>query len=223
MKINVIASGSKGNCTIVNSAVMLDAGVTLKTIQKALNYDLPDCLLVTHEHQDHANFNTIKEFLLRGVDVFMTAGTCNALGLQPSYNLHLMNWLPVKVGEYTFTAVPVQHDAAQPAAFSVTYGDERLLYLTDAKDVPLFGDFTHLVIEANFFESSLQSSSIDDKQRQRIFDNHLSIERLAQYLKDNPCNTLSEVHLIHVSSRHGDPDAFKAIVEKIVNVPVFVH
>ena len=223
MKINVIASGSDGNCTVINSSVMLDAGVPLKAIQKALNYDLPEFALITHEHSDHANFTTIKELLLRGVEVYMTAGTSNALGLQPCYNLHLTDWLPVKVGEYTFTAVPVTHDAAQPAAFSVNYGDERLLYLTDAKDVPIYGDFTHLVIESNFFESSLKSSSIDDKQRQRIFENHLSFERLARYLKDNPYSTLQEVHLIHVSKRHGDGDAFKSAMENIINVPIYVH
>lgn len=223
MKINVIASGSDGNCSIVNSSVMLDAGISLKAIQKALNYDLPSYALVTHEHSDHANFNTIKELLLRGVDVFMTAGTADALGLNHCYNLHFMDWLPVNVGEYTFTAIPIQHDAAQPAAFSINYGDERLLYLTDAKDVPIYGDFTHMIIESNFFESSLKSSTIDDKQRQRIFNNHLSFERLARYLKDNPYTTLSEVHLIHVSKRHGDPDAFKSALGKIIDIPVFVH
>ena len=223
MKIQVIASGSDGNCTVINSTVMLDAGVPLKAIQKALNYDLPEYALITHEHSDHANLTTLKELLLRGVDVYMTAGTCDALGLQPCYNLHLMDWTSVKAGEYTFTAVPVTHDAAQPVAFSVNYGDEKLLYLTDAKDVPIYGDFTHMVIESNFFESSLKSSSIDDKQRQRIFENHLSFERLARYLNDNPYSSLQEVHLIHVSKRHGDGDAFKAALENIINVPIYVH
>ena len=223
MEINVMASGSKGNCTVLDSDVLLDAGISFKRLQNALDYKLPSYALITHEHSDHANYNTIKELVLRGVDVYMTAGTCNALGLQPCYNLHLTEWTPVKVGEYTFTAIPVTHDAAEPAAFSVNCGDERLLYLTDAQDVPIYGDFTHLVIEANFFESSLKSSSIDDKQRQRIFNNHLSFERLARYLKDNPYSTLQEVHLIHVSKRHGDGDAFKAALEKIIDVPIYVH
>lgn len=53
--VNVISSGSKGNCYVANingTQILLECGVPIKVIQKALNFKLSniDACLVTHEH-----------------------------------------------------------------------------------------------------------------------------------------------------------------------------
>ncbi len=231
MVVQVIASGSKGNCTVLNSAVMLDAGISFKRLQQALNYQLPEYALITHEHGDHANKATIKELLLRGVEVYMTVGTCDALGLESAYNLHAikphLNTM-IQAGGYVIGMFDVVHDAAEPAGFVVVHGDESILYVTDLAEVPIFGDFTKIIIETNYSVERLIMSRIDGHQRDRILANHLAIEKVADYFKTfksrNFLGALQEIHLIHLSTRHGDGEEFKKILEQITgDIPIYTH
>ena len=61
MKIKILTSGSKANCSLIicdNTKILIDAGVSSKKIETALN-DINidpqtlDGILVTHEHIDH--------------------------------------------------------------------------------------------------------------------------------------------------------------------------
>ena len=60
---HILASGSTGNCTVLEfdgEAVMIDAGISWKKIQKAMDIEGVDqflikAILVTHEHGDHAS------------------------------------------------------------------------------------------------------------------------------------------------------------------------
>ena len=61
MKIIVLASGSKGNATYIEtneSKILIDAGISYKQVKDRLlthNIELTtlDAILVTHEHTDH--------------------------------------------------------------------------------------------------------------------------------------------------------------------------
>lgn len=57
MNYNIISSGSKGNCVIIND-VMVDAGVPFRSIKKYL-YDIK-YLLLTHVHSDHIKPKTLQ-------------------------------------------------------------------------------------------------------------------------------------------------------------------
>lgn len=69
------------------------------------------------------------------------------------------------------------------------------------------GDFTKIIVEANFSEPVLLNSGLDEYQKLRVLQNHLSIEQAITFLKDYPT---AEVHLIHISTRHGDGNEFRA-------------
>ena len=88
--MRILASGSKSNCYAFcdgTATILLECGLTIgKTLNK-LAYKLPDAILVTHEHSDHAR-STLK-FLERGVEIFMTAGTADALKVK-RHNLHIL-------------------------------------------------------------------------------------------------------------------------------------
>ena len=61
MKVKVIASGSTGNCTYVETKdhkILIDTGISKKGIEVALNsieveFKEIDTVLITHEHDDH--------------------------------------------------------------------------------------------------------------------------------------------------------------------------
>lgn len=61
MRIKILASGSTGNCTYVETAdhkLLIDVGISKKAIESGLesigiSLDRIDTLLITHEHDDH--------------------------------------------------------------------------------------------------------------------------------------------------------------------------
>ncbi|MZK62262.1 MBL fold metallo-hydrolase, partial [Clostridium beijerinckii] len=78
--IKVLASGSTGNCYIVQAGdeiLLLECGINFKNIKQGLGFDLSKVkgCLVTHEHKDHSK--AINEVMKAGIDVYMSEGTMN--------------------------------------------------------------------------------------------------------------------------------------------------
>lgn len=229
--IKVIASGSSGNCTALNCGkvtILLDAGIGFDRIQRALNFRNPTAALITHEHGDHAKPSTIAELLKRGVDVYMTKGTAEALKLDNSHRLHLIeSGTRYELDEFKFYATPTIHDAAEPVMYSIGNAKFNVRYIVDSGKIPLkFALTDYLLIETNYLSSNLQDASIDQTQKDRISKNHLSVEKVLEWLKRNIfLERLKEVHLIHISKRHGDGEIFRQMVQAAVgdDVEVFAH
>ena len=88
--MKILASGSKGNCYAFcddKATILIECGLPIQKTLELLNWKLPDAILVTHEHSDHAR-STLK-FLERGVEMYMTAGTAESLKLK-RHNLHII-------------------------------------------------------------------------------------------------------------------------------------
>lgn len=239
LEVKVIASGSSGNCTLVKSSagenIILDAGIPYKTISAAAEYKPIDYALITHEHADHANKATIKSLLERGTEIFMTEGTKRKLNLEERHNLHTLkvseltntSWL---IGNCYFFARLVQHDAADPVIFKVTDGKDTILYLTDAGKIPenFTTPFTKILIETNYSEAALAESSVDEYQKKRLAKYHLSYEKVQAYFKflkyETLLESLKEVHLMHISQRHGDGAEFKEMLSEVLGeIPIYTH
>lgn len=236
--IEVLVTGSKGNCYLLTSGetrILLDCGLAYKKTLKLLDYKLPTAVLVTHEHKDHAQ--AAEDFIKHGVDVYMTTGTAMALGLETNHRLHLIDDKEFSPdGRFDFWSFEVQHDAAEPVNFlihskvdSIFYSadkEERILYLTDLGKVPRFNclDATKILLETNFSEQDLTNSSIDERQKRRIAENHLSVEKAINFLESTDLSAVKEIYLIHISARHGDGKEFKNLIQKVVgnNIKVII-
>src|SRR6201998_2210383 len=85
VRMTVLASGSRGNSTIVSSSkarILLDAGLSCRELMKrmrAANEDPAtlDAILITHEHQDHVQGLSVLARKL-GVPVYFTHATHRA-------------------------------------------------------------------------------------------------------------------------------------------------
>ena len=58
MRITNLASGSKGNSTLIeldNKNILIDIGLPISNLEKRLENDFPkiDMLIITHTHVDH--------------------------------------------------------------------------------------------------------------------------------------------------------------------------
>ena len=102
MRMTVLASGSKGNSTVISSSrtrVLVDAGLSCRELLRrmALAGEDPttlDAILITHEHQDHvAGLGVLARRL--GIPVFFTEATHRAWirMLTPRTTMSYAKWL----------------------------------------------------------------------------------------------------------------------------------
>ena len=59
MNYNIISSGSQGNAVLLQGGILVDCGVTFKTLNPVL-YDVT-VVLLTHCHGDHFNRSTVRQ------------------------------------------------------------------------------------------------------------------------------------------------------------------
>ena len=131
MRMTVLASGSKGNSTLVSSSrtrILVDAGLSCRELLKRMhmaNEDPAaiDALLITHEHQDHVQGVAVLARKL-GVPVYFTQATHRAW----------MRWMmPHKRITYAAWLAQRQQDLAQKQAVASAAED-----ISCAEDAPEF-------------------------------------------------------------------------------------
>ena len=102
VRFTVLASGSKGNCTVVTGGrtrILVDAGLSCREIFRRMKLadEEPgtlDAIVVTHEHQDHVNGLAVTARKL-GIPVYFTEGTHRAWmrWLTPRRQMTYSQWL----------------------------------------------------------------------------------------------------------------------------------
>lgn len=102
VRFTVLASGSKGNSTVVSGGrtrILVDAGLSCRELfkrMKAADEDPAtlDAIIVTHEHQDHVNGLGVTARKL-GIPVYFTEGTHRAWmrWLKPRRQMTYKQWL----------------------------------------------------------------------------------------------------------------------------------
>jgi phosphoribosyl 1,2-cyclic phosphodiesterase len=228
LDITILASGSTGNCYLVNSGnamVMLDCGLSYRRIALLSRFCQPDAIFITHEHQDHVK--AAKDFMKRGVDIYTSAGTAEAEGLE-GHRLHIMkDRQSVSIDGMTVSAFNTQHDAAEPLGFLLDDGEDRLLYATDTYYLHYkFPGLTKIMIEANYaneiLEENVQNGSLPKSLEKRLRQSHFSLENLKKFFVANDLSKVKEIWLIHLSNGNANPIWFKEEIEALTGKPVYV-
>ena len=102
MRMTVLASGSKGNSTVVATSrtrILVDAGLSCREILKRMHIagEEPrslDAILITHEHQDHVQGVAVLARKL-GIPVYFTEMTHRAWlrWMHPRKRVTYADWL----------------------------------------------------------------------------------------------------------------------------------
>jgi phosphoribosyl 1,2-cyclic phosphodiesterase len=102
VRFTVLASGSKGNCTVVSSGrtrILVDAGLSCRELFRRMRLageepEELDAIVITHEHQDHINGLAVTARKLK-IPVYFTEGTHRAWMrlLAPRRQMTYAQWL----------------------------------------------------------------------------------------------------------------------------------
>lgn len=218
----VLASGSKGNATLVCSErtrILVDAGLSAKELCRRLDgtpvrpKDL-DGIVLSHEHQDHVRgCGTLCRRC--GCPVYLSGGTLENLPPQVGTLPHrriFQSGSGFTIGDLSVHPFAVSHDAGEPAGFVIEHDGCRLGICTDlgvatelvkARLAGCHG----LVLEANHDMQLLIDGPYpwELKQRIRSRHGHLSNTDSFALLEHLHHARLQAVVFAHLSEVNNDP------------------
>ena len=230
-------SGSSGNSLFVqteNTKLLIDAGVSAKKIQEALeglqvDPSSIDGILITHEHTDHVQ--GLGTFAKKyNVPVFVNNKTLDYMPKQKE-KLGKNNIKNFEVGEkfeindLKIKSFSIPHDAANPCAFLLSKDDKSIGIATDIGHMTNSiikelepSDF--LLLEANYEPEVLKFSPYPYKLKQRIAgpNGHLPNEEAGKTISYLLKNNLKQAMLGHLSKENNFPElAYKTVVEELIS------
>ncbi|MBO5376167.1 MAG: MBL fold metallo-hydrolase [Bacilli bacterium] len=233
MRIQVLASGSKGNCTYIESnttKVLIDAGINYTRIKKELdkiNVDLLslDGILISHTHSDHINglASVIKKI---DTQVFVKEELCQELKkIIPERNIEIIDG-NFTIGDLDIELITASHDV--PAyGFIINDSEKSIVYLTDTGYInrryfELTKNKDVYIIESNHDEKMLMEGPYPYILKQRVISDkgHLSNRYTGKYLNKTIGDNTKYIVLAHISENNNDPElALNQIKEELIDNP----
>jgi phosphoribosyl 1,2-cyclic phosphodiesterase len=229
MRAWTLGSGSRGNGMVIESGgrrLLVDCGFGPRTLAMRLKAigvapESIEGLLVTHEHQDHAQGVERAHHKWRW-PVYGAAATLAAIrGLPPRSRVALDGQPSYALEAFTIDAIAVPHDAASPLAYVITAkaNGARVGIAHDLGKVPapLRERFAHcdaLCIEANHDTVMLRDGPYPAMLKARIRGGfgHLSNEVAGELIAGLMHRGLQAVVLLHLSETNNTPQVAERTV-----------
>lgn len=186
MKISVLASGSLGNVTYIETAeakILIDCGLNFKQLGLRLDVhnltiDTLDGVFITHEHNDHVKGLNV---LLKKIDTtcYLTEETHKSFRYQISQNIkeHQISYIQpyesVILKDMEIFPFSISHDASDAVGYVIKAEGMKIVYITDigylpSKDIELLSNADLYVFEANYDVTMLFTSNRPFYLKQRI-------------------------------------------------------
>lgn len=210
MKVTVIASGSKGNATLIetkNKNMLIDAGITANEIKKRLKKDVKiDLLFITHAHIDHIKGlkSIVKEYnpsVYSRNDEVIKKNICNIIYFNEPYKLE----------DLEISFFNLSHDS-DCIGLNIKENDKELVYITDTgyinkKILTSIVNKDMYIIESNHDVKMLMNGKYPFFLQQRILSDkgHLSNKDCSRYLSNIIGNNTKCVILAHLSEENNTP------------------
>lgn len=219
MKIKIISSGSKANCTLISCGktnILIDAGPTASFISTELekeNLTPKDikAIIITHTHSDH----------IKGLQTFLkktNAKVCvteekieDIIKIVPASSIELIDKF-FQLDDVFIELLPLSHDVSCDGMI-IKYDDKELVYITDTgyvnkKYLPKLTNKDLYIVETNYNEEMLMNGPYPYLLKQRILGDsgHLSNRYTGKLLSKCIGPNTKYVFLAHISENNNTYD-----------------
>jgi len=207
LRVSILASGSSGNLTLLetqSTRILVDAGLGKRETLARLasvgcEIDHLDAVLVTHEHADHCNGLPQVLGIWKSPPLYVTEPTLDALqrSLPETFKKRLKGVEKIvggrhfSIGDIEIDPFLVPHDAADPIAFAFRSNGSKMAICTDLGYIPEHVKFhlrgsDLLVLESNHDLDMLKVGPYPWVVKQRIMSRHghLSNHAVSEFLAD---------------------------------------
>lgn len=222
MRITNLASGSKGNSTLIelnNKNILIDIGLPISNLEKRLENKFPkiDILIITHTHVDH--IKGLKSIIRSQNPVIYTLE--NDLGEKVvSNNINYQK--TIEEDDLMIELFEVSHDVPCVGVY-IKYKDKEIVYITDTgyiKDKLLkkYKNKDVYILESNYEEEMLRNGKYPYHLKQRIRSDrgHISNEDACKYLKKLIGDKTKYVMLAHLSEENNTAEIVDERMEKLI-------
>lgn len=225
MKIINLASGSKGNSTLIktkNKNILIDVGLPLSNLEKRLDKEFPkiDILIITHTHIDH----------IKGLKSIIKAQNPEIYTIEndisekvSSSKIH--NEKNINIDNLEIELFELSHDVPCAGVY-LKEDNTELVYMTDTgyvKDKVLkkYQNKDIYILESNYEEEMLNNGPYPYHLKQRIRSDrgHISNEDSCRYLKKLIGEKTKCIMLAHLSEENNSPlkveERISSLISKI--------
>lgn len=204
MRLKCLGSSSSGNCYILENeteALVIEAGLPLKEVKRALDFNVRKikAVIISHEHGDHARY--LKDYEETGIAV-----------LKP---YEIEDYAKrFKFGGFSIMPFPLVHDV--PCfGFHIQHPEMgTLIYASDTEYIKYrFKNLDHILVECNHDKNLIQDDAVN---RTHVLEGHMELQTTKEFVRVNNNPYLRNVVLLHLSANNSNEEDFKRQIEEVV-------
>lgn len=237
-----LGSSSSGNGYLLDAGdevLMIECGIGMTEVKKALNWNIlnVNACLVSHHHQDHSKH--LKQVVKTGIKVLALQNVIDARLWGESFKAvkpfvkAIEPMHGYKVGSFKVYAFDLSHannDRSECPCVGFIIEQPKmgkLMFVTDTMMLRYsFPGVDHIMIEANYSDEILTqkiaAGETDEWERPRLLASHLELHQTGAILTRPQYQSAQEIVLLHLSSRHSDPEMFRNYIESTTGKPTYV-
>lgn len=241
MNISVLASGSRGNCTLIhddNNAILIDMGISTRKLKQALaqlhlNIEDLDGIFITHEHIDHiCGLKTLtKNYSL---PIYSKINTLKQIASTQKFtDINLKHFHPllsddINIGNLNINAFATSHDAIDPVGYNISKYSSTTKKVTEkitlATDLGFVSETVQnalensntIILEANHDLKLLQNGQYPWSLKKRILSTKGHLSNVDAGFTINKLQAKpQQIILAHLSEQNNTPDIALNTIKQI--------
>lgn len=211
MRLKCLGSGSSGNCYILENeteALVIEAGLPLKEVKRALGFNVKKikAVIISHIHGDHRKY--WHEYVMAGIPVF-----------EPYKNEGCI--FQISKDSFWIKAFELVHDVPCYGFFIKHPEIGKMIYASDTEYIKYrFKGLAHILVECNYDKNFIQADAVN---RSHVLEGHMELQTTKEFVRVNNNPDLRNVVLLHLSANNSNEEDFKRQIEEVVEQSTNVY